>query len=199
MARNIACDSKPINLHATAGERSRTRVHVLPDFEQTWKFAFPHRFRATMHGQKNKGASMKFSTALLLSLFAVGCATSTVESRKKERLTSYNALPPDQKQLVDLGQIKVGMSADAVYIAWGPPSDILESEDEHGHWTTWVFHGQVMEESRYWTYREIARDGTRFLERYLESDYFPRSYVRAEISFQNGAVKNWRTLPRPVQ
>ena len=143
---------------------------------------------------------MKHSLFFLACLLiATGCATSTVESRKKERLPSYNALPPDQKQLVDQGQIKVGMSPDAVYIAWGPPSEILESENEQGHWTTWVYHGQVMEESRYWTYREVARDGTTFLERHLESDYFPRSYVRAEINFQNGIVKSWRTLPAPLQ
>ena len=42
-------------------------------------------------------------------------------------------------------------------------SEILESENENGHVTSWVYHGQVMEESRYWTYREIARDGTTFL------------------------------------
>jgi hypothetical protein len=141
---------------------------------------------------------VKVFVAILFCLAAAGCATSTIESRKKERMASYNALPPDQKQLVDQGQIKVGMGADAVFIAWGPPSEVLESETEQGRWTTWVYHGQVMEESRYWTYREIARDGTTFLERHLESDYFPRSYVRAEISFQNNMVKSWRTLPQPV-
>jgi hypothetical protein len=141
---------------------------------------------------------VKLALLILLCLGAAGCATSTIDSRKKERSAAYQALPPDQKQLVDQGQIQVGMSADAVFIAWGPPSEILESETEQGHWTTWVYHGQVMEESRYWTYREIARDGTTFLERRLESDYFPRSYVRAEINLQNNQVKSWRTLPRPL-
>ena len=90
------------------------------------------------------------------------------------------------------------MSSDAVYIAWGAPGEILESESDQGHITTWIYHGQWMEESRYWTYREISKDGTTFLERYRESDYFPRSYIRAEILFANGAVTRWRTLPRPV-
>src|SRR5437667_5184464 len=35
----------------------------------------------------------------LLSLAA--CATSTIESRKRERSAVYAALPPDQRQLVD--------------------------------------------------------------------------------------------------
>src|SRR5262245_3355725 len=61
---------------------------------------------------------VKFSLAIIFCLFAAGCTTSTIESRKKERLAIYTALPPDQKQLVDHGQIKVGMGPDAIYIAW---------------------------------------------------------------------------------
>ncbi|MBM3832954.1 MAG: hypothetical protein FJ403_06735 [Verrucomicrobia bacterium] len=108
------------------------------------------------------------------------------------------ALLPEQKQLVDQGQIKIGMNQDAVYIAWGPPSEVLESETEQGRVTTWIYHGQWLQESRYWTFREVAQDGAVFLERHLESDYFPRQYIRAEIAFANGSVTRWRTLPRPV-
>jgi hypothetical protein len=136
---------------------------------------------------------------LVLSAFLLtGCATSTIDSRRQERLSAYAALPPEQQQLVDKGQIKVGMSADAVYIAWGPPTEILEQETQQGHTTIWIYHGQWLEESRYWTYREISRDGSTYLERRLESDYFPRSYIRAEIFFVNGAVVRWQTLPRPT-
>jgi hypothetical protein len=132
------------------------------------------------------------------SLLFLGCATSTVESRRNERFSAYSAMPADQKQLVDQGQIKIGMSPDAVYIAWGPASEVLESESEQGHVTTWIYQGQWMEETRYWTYREVPQDGTTFLERHLESDYYPRSYIRAEIYFSKGVVTRWRTLPRPA-
>lgn len=132
-----------------------------------------------------------------LMIFLASCATSTVESRKQERMTSYLSLTPEQKRLVDAGQIRVGLNADAVYIAWGPPGEVVESESDQGHITTWIYHGQTMEETRYWTFREVPRDGTVFLERHLESDYSPRSYVRAEIQFVEGQVKAWRTLPKP--
>ena len=89
------------------------------------------------------------------------------------------------------------MNSDAVYLAWGPPAEILENETESGHITTWIYHGQWLEETRFWTYREVAHDGTTFLERYVDRDYYPRSYIRAEIYFQNGKVTRWRTLPRP--
>ena len=55
---------------------------------------------------------------LFVCVLLAGCATSTIESRKKERAATYGALPLEQKEFVDKGQIKVGMSQDAVYIAW---------------------------------------------------------------------------------
>jgi hypothetical protein len=130
-------------------------------------------------------------------LLAAGCATSNVQTRKQERLSAYTALSPEHREFVDQGKIKVGMSPDAIYIAWGAPSEVLENETAQGHTTIWIYHGQSVEETRYWTFREVPSNGTVFLERQLESDYFPRQYIRAEIIFQNGVVAQWRTLPRP--
>ncbi len=126
--------------------------------------------------------------ALLLfgAVVLAGCVTSTVESRKKERPGVYAALSSEQKALVDQGRIQVGMSADAVYLAWGPPAEILEEENQEGHTTIWVYVGQWVEEYRYW------------IGRRLESDFYPRAYVRAQIFFRNGVVVSWRTLPKPL-
>jgi hypothetical protein len=133
----------------------------------------------------------------LLGLFTA-CSRSTIETRRSEKSGAYNALSQEEKQLVDQGQIKVSMSADAVYIAWGQPAEVLEAEDASGHVTTWRYYGSWMQESRYWAYRETSRGGADlYLERYLVSDYQPRDYVRAEINFKNGKVLSWRTLPRP--
>lgn len=134
----------------------------------------------------------------LLALFSA-CSTSTIETRRTEKSAAYDTLSPEEKQLVDQGQIKVGMSADAVYIAWGQPAEVLESEDASGHVSTWRYYGSWMQESRYWAYRETRRgDADLYLERYLVSDYQPRDYVRAEINFKEGKVLSWRTLPRPT-
>jgi hypothetical protein len=91
------------------------------------------------------------------------------------------------------------MPSDAVYIAWGPPSEVLESEDPSGHITTWRYMGSWLQETRYWAYRETSRGSADLaLERYLVSDYNPRDYVRAEIAFKDGKVLFWRTLPKPA-
>jgi hypothetical protein len=127
-----------------------------------------------------------FILLTFLAFSLLGCATSSVETRKKERPAYYAALTPEQKQLVDQGKIQVGMTPDAVYLAWGSPAEILESETPEGHTTNWIYHGQWVQEYRYW------------IGPHLESDYYPRDYVRAEIVFQKGTVVSWRTLPKPV-
>ena len=131
---------------------------------------------------------MRSLAFLLLSAFVLaGCATSTVEGRKKERASTYASLPPEQKELVDQGKIKIGMTPDAVYLAWGAPAEVLEDETPDGHTTTWAYQGQWVEEYRYW------------IGRRLESDFYPRNYTRAQIFFRSGVVSSWRTLPRPVE
>ena len=142
-----------------------------------------------------KRTFLLFLGFLLLS----GCTTSTIESRKKEKAAAYAALTPEERELVAKGQIKVGMSQDSVYIAWGPPADILESQaGNSGVQTTWLYYGTSMQETRYWTFRQVPSQGHVFLERYLDRDYDPHDYVRAEIVFVDGKVASWRTLPRPT-
>ncbi len=135
----------------------------------------------------------------LAALLLAGCATSTIESRKQERASAYASLPSEIRTLVDSGQIRRGMNMDAVYIAWGKPAQVLQQEDQRGASTIWLYEGGWWEETRYWTYRQVVGRGDQFyLERYLASDYQPRSYVSAEIVFVDGKVSSWRTLPQPT-
>lgn len=128
-------------------------------------------------------------TLLFAVVLMAGCATSNVASRKKERAAAYAALKPEIQTLVDQGQIRRGMSQDAVYIAWGKPSQVLQMEDQQGAVTTWLYQGSYMEETRYWPYRA----------RTPNYDYDIRGYISAEVVFQNGEVTNWRTLPKPPE
>src|SRR5882724_8373971 len=123
---------------------------------------------------------------LLLTGFQVtGCASGTIQKRKQERASAYAGLAPGMKAMVEQGQIKVGMPMDAVYIAWGAPAQVLQSENPSGAATTWLYNGGWIEETRFWA------------RRHLETYYQPRIYVRAEVVFVNGVVQEWRTLPQP--
>lgn len=136
---------------------------------------------------------------LLLGLLVTGCATSTVEKRRQERYTSYAALPPETRALVDKGQVKVGMPMDAVYIAWGKPSQVVQGQAPDGTAvTTWIYYGTAWQEYRYWNYHYYPgwRYGYYAMPT-LDYDYAPTSYVAAEVTFQNGVVKNWRSSTQP--
>jgi hypothetical protein len=138
------------------------------------------------------------SLLLLAALLFCGCKTATVETRKQERSATYSQLAPEFKALVDQGRIKIGMPMDGVYIAWGKPSQVLQGESSEGSLTTWLYHGTTFEEYRYWGYRPYYYHGPYYgSQPYLERDYIPRSYIQAEVIFQDGAVKSWRSLPRP--
>ena len=134
-----------------------------------------------------------FNVKQLLILLAAallfgGCATNTIDSRRRERATAFAGLSPEFQELVKQGQIKRGMPSDAVYIAWGKPSQIIHREDQQGAMSVWLYHGNWLEETRYWTYRS----------HFPVTDYNIRSYVSAEVTFVNDAVTMWQTLPRPA-
>src|SRR5260370_22536146 len=64
------------------------------------------------------------SKTLLLGLATVGlCLTSceTLENRISEHPDIFNSLSPRDQALVRQGQIRSGMSTNAVWLAWGSP------------------------------------------------------------------------------
>jgi len=147
---------------------------------------------------------MKPSLLLALSTlawFSIGCATSTLDSRKQERYGSYSSLSSEQKASVDVGEIKVGMSMDAVYIAWGKPNQILASETAAGMRTRWIYTGTRLQGYNYWTYPGFYGPYSYGYRGYagpsFVHDYAVLNYVRAEVIFDGSVVAEWRTLPKP--
>jgi len=135
----------------------------------------------------------------VIGLFAEGCATSTIEGRSRERAAAYAALSPEWRDLVSHGQIKVGMPMDAVYVAWGKPSQVFVSESSEGTSTTWRYQGTTYQEYRYWThsYYGGGRYGYAYTAPRLEYDYVASPYVAAEVVFEKEVVKSWQNLTQP--
>lgn len=133
----------------------------------------------------------------LAGILLAGCATSTIESRTKERYTAYSELTAEQRTAVDAGQIKVGMPKDAVYIAWGKPHQILASETAGGRQDVWIYLGTYLHSYTYWGFQPYCGPYRYYHGPYLYSDYLPVTYPKAEVIFENDVVKQWRTLPQP--
>lgn len=145
-------------------------------------------------------AAWTWILALALVPFLNGCASSTIESRKGERALAYSALSSEERTLVDQGQIRVGMSPDAVYVAWGQPAQVLKSGDSTGEVTTWLYTATATDTYHSWRYREFPRrDGTMYLDRSLDVDYSFRDYVSAELVFRDNKLERWRMLPKPPE
>jgi outer membrane protein assembly factor BamE (lipoprotein component of BamABCDE complex) len=147
--------------------------------------------------------NMKLLLLLLAAVVLVsGCATSTIESRKKERYNAYSELPAEQRAAVDAGQIKVGMPMDAVYVAWGKPHQVVKSVTAESEQTVWLYMDAQLQGYTYWGYRGYHGYRGRYYGGYygptLQYDYIPVGYVKAEVVFEQGVVKQWRTLPAPV-
>jgi hypothetical protein len=128
-----------------------------------------------------------FPLVILAGLLLSGCVIeNTIDTRRQERMNAYNAMPPDIRAAVDAGQLKAGMDANAVYIAWGAPAQILNGGDASGETTTWIYRGvytQVV--SFYGPYR-------------VHYAYTPVSYTRAQVVFSDRLVRNWQTFPSPA-
>lgn len=138
---------------------------------------------------------------LLVAMLLAGCAAPpSLEQRRTERAAAYGALSAEDKALVDAGQIRIGMPEDAVFIAWGQPDEVTDSEDQQGRQRQWIYRGFYFKENRYWTFREApSLAGQRgVFERYLQTDLDSRSYISAQITFKDGKVISWRTLPKPA-
>lgn len=70
-------------------------------------------------------------------LFVTGC--TTVETRIQERPQAYQNLSPRDQAMVQQGRIREGFSQDAVYIAWGPPSQQVPGRYNGRIVETWIY------------------------------------------------------------
>jgi len=82
------------------------------------------------------------SKTLLLGLAAVGlCLTSceTLDNRISEHQDMFNSLSPGDQALVRAGKIRSGMSMNAVWLAWGSPSEKTVGEMRGRPTETWIY------------------------------------------------------------
>jgi hypothetical protein len=83
-----------------------------------------------------------FSKALMFGFAAsaivlAGC--STTESRISEHRDLFNTLSPNDQALVSRGQIRVGMSQNAVWLAWGSPDQKAAGAMRRRETETWIY------------------------------------------------------------
>src|SRR3954464_8411077 len=80
--------------------------------------------------------------ALMLGALGLGftlTSCTTVDTRIAERPDAFHRLSASDQALVQHGRIREGMSRDAVYIAWGPPSARVPGRNRGHVVEVWIY------------------------------------------------------------
>jgi hypothetical protein len=72
----------------------------------------------------------KLLTAFAAGLLFASCVPSTPQTRIQQNPQKFSTLSENHKALVSHGQITRGMTADAVFLAWGRPSGIFHGSKD---------------------------------------------------------------------
>lgn len=85
--------------------------------------------------------SFRVFLALCLASVLVGCDTPGTRARVHHG--AFGKLPAADQKLVLAGKVRSGMSAAAVYIAWGEPDSKQNSTDGKDPSETWLYRRQL--------------------------------------------------------
>ena len=134
--------------------------------------------------------------ALLAILFA-SCSSSTPQGRIESDPARYGQLSSQDKRMVEQGKIRVGMTQDAVYLAWGKPHAVSKGGSSGGSTERWTYTGQTP----VWSNQFNVGYGGGFGHCYGPYyDYGPTityvPYTAGTVHFRNGRVSKWEETGR---
>ena len=121
------------------------------------------------------------------ALIFSGCGTTG--TRISQHPEMYQSLSATDQALVSQGQIRTGMTMDAVWLAWGTPEQKIPG-NMRGHPTeTWV----------YLRYNTPPSYGGAYYYGPFDWSYIPPKfpYPSKGVTFSNGRVVFFRHLPSP--
>ncbi len=79
--------------------------------------------------------------AMAVGLAAVACAPSTPQARIAQNPEKFEALPTRDRELVERGELRRGMSQDAVLLAWGAPGQQYQGSKNGKSAARWDYLG----------------------------------------------------------
>ena len=150
------------------------------------------------------------------ALFLVSC--STVQTRISEHPETYQRLNAADQALVQEGKIREGMPQEAVYIAWGEPSQRVPGRNRGRIVETWIYEATAAGDYPgpfYYGYpygyglgfgfigghRHHFHRGAFFYDPFYDPFFYSHAnivrYPERTVSFENGRVIGWQYLPAP--
>ena len=138
---------------------------------------------------ERRAASIALTFGIATCAFMIaGCATTGARISNNPEI--YRRLSATDQALVSQGQIRAGMTMDAVWLAWGTPDQKIPSE-RHGRPTeTWMY---IRYDTPYPSY------GGPYYYGPFDWSYIPPKfpYPAKGVTFSNGRVVFFQYLPPP--
>jgi len=114
---------------------------------------------------------------------------STPQTRISENPNLYQSLSPKDQALVNQGQIRMGMSRSAVWLAWGSPDRKIVGNMGGGTTETWLY---IYYATYYPPYGPWGYFGDPFYDPFYYS-YIPSiSYPAKVVTFARGRVVSYQ-------
>jgi hypothetical protein len=121
------------------------------------------------------------------------CGCSTVQSRVRERHAAFEQMPPPQQSLVLRGEVREGMSRDAVYIAWGKPEEVSRGTRHGQPFEVWTYYMAAQDVIPRYTYAPRVIGRHHVLNSVYTPQYITHWYPFRAVVFENGRVVSWET------
>jgi hypothetical protein len=135
--------------------------------------------------------------AALAAAFLTSCAPNSPQGRIEKEPARYGGLSNSDKALVEQGKIKTGMSADAVYLAWGKPQSVSKGGSGNDSTEKWLYTAQAP----VWTNNisvgigpGYGHYGGGYYDYGPSITYLP--YTAGIVHFTNGRVTKWEESGR---
>jgi len=144
-----------------------------------------------------------------LAIASAGCQSSGVAQRRAQRIEVYQSFDAATRRLVDKGGIQNGMDTNAVFIAWGQPTDAFTiGLPGGGQRLIWNYEEK-------WAYEFKRRTRAAPSPVYTMAPYgytpqptyqrgeterwrIPITYVSKSVTFSEGKVMEWKKLKPPA-
>lgn len=130
----------------------------------------------------------------MISLALNSCSMKTPLDRIAEYPQLYQTVPASQRSFVQSGEVRNGMSENAVFLAWGAPNTPhVKGQDGKKSFIKWNYSTQVPINSYnsgpHYYIDGYNRNRDHQLYANNQTSYIPKIY--ASVTFTNGKVSSW--------